>query len=64
LYKPHLLTVLSHQGLPRVLENTLPSFLSSKHQEENEIEDDWKLFGEYLEGGARINLNVRQVFPS
>lgn len=24
--------------------------------------DDWRLFGEYLERGARINVNVRTVF--
>jgi len=24
--------------------------------------DDWRLYGEYLERGARINVNVRSVF--
>ncbi|KAM0754441.1 hypothetical protein T439DRAFT_338281 [Meredithblackwellia eburnea MCA 4105] len=46
-------------GLPRVLEDTLPSYLSSAAEG---APPDWKLFGEYLEMGARININVREVF--
>ncbi|CAO3638559.1 unnamed protein product [Mucor hiemalis] len=47
-------------GVPLILENTLPDYLSSQ----NEYEDspDWKLVGDYL-STSRINLNIRQVFP-
>lgn len=53
-------------GLPRVLEDTLPEYLSvrggidSGIQAEGEQERlDWTKYGEYLERGARININLR-----
>ncbi|ORX51332.1 hypothetical protein DM01DRAFT_1324507 [Hesseltinella vesiculosa] len=42
----------AYHGVPRILEQTLPSFLDSQH---------WPLYGGYMDQ-ARINLNVRQVF--
>ncbi|GAA5815660.1 hypothetical protein MFLAVUS_009173 [Mucor flavus] len=47
-------------GVPLILENTLPDYLSNK----NEYSDspDWKLFGDYM-STSRINLNIRQVYP-
>ncbi|KAK4702620.1 hypothetical protein P7C70_g3603, partial [Phenoliferia sp. Uapishka_3] len=50
-------------GLPRVLNDTLPEYLASDCQCPN-VEDpnQWKAFGEYLEGGTRLNINVREVF--
>ncbi|SGY16482.1 BQ5605_C012g06884 [Microbotryum silenes-dioicae] len=51
-------------GVPRILSDTLPPYLSSTlnlEGEEGQEEDDWKLFGEFLEMGARINFNVRTV---
>ncbi|ORZ24045.1 hypothetical protein BCR42DRAFT_342045 [Absidia repens] len=50
----------SYHGVPRILENTLPPYLSS---EQDEHGADWKLYGDYM-ASARINLNIRQVFPS
>ncbi|GAA5887327.1 hypothetical protein JCM6882_002493 [Rhodosporidiobolus microsporus] len=52
----------AYHGLPRVLPDTLPSFLSSTQPEAVEGTDDWRPYGEYLERGARINVNVRSVF--
>lgn len=59
-------------GLPRVLADTLPSYLTSTrvdedHEHEADIDAekdaiDWSEYGKYLEGGARLNINVRQVF--
>ena len=47
-----------HRGVPRILENTLPMHLRSLGNN-----DDWEPFAEYLRT-TRINVNVRQVFPS
>ncbi|GAA5829253.1 hypothetical protein JCM11251_004983 [Rhodosporidiobolus azoricus] len=52
----------AYHGLPRVLSGTLPSFLSSTQPEPVETVDDWRPYGEYLERGARINVNVRSVY--
>lgn len=56
-------------GLPRIVEDSLPDYLRSDALDDcgEMAEDDvrpseWKLFGEYLESGARINVNVRSVF--
>jgi len=46
----------SYHGVPRVLEGTLPQYLAPCPGE------TWRNFGEYLQT-ARINVNVRQVFP-
>ncbi|KAL8276287.1 hypothetical protein RQP46_011315 [Phenoliferia psychrophenolica] len=46
-------------GLPRVLEGTLPEYLSSTHADAT---PEWEPFGQYLGLGARININVREVF--
>ena len=43
-------------GVPRILEGTLPSHL------EDDATSDWAAYEEYLRN-ARINVNVRQVFP-
>ncbi|GAA5892796.1 hypothetical protein JCM8208_004091 [Rhodotorula glutinis] len=51
-----------YHGLPRVLENSLPDHLRASHGDSAFSADDWRLFGEYLERGARINVNVRSVF--
>lgn len=47
-------------GVPLILENTLPDYLSNN----NEYSDspDWKLFGDFM-STSRINLNIRQVYP-
>ncbi|KAG8898913.1 hypothetical protein FRC01_010724 [Tulasnella sp. 417] len=44
-------------GVPRILEGTLPSHLST-----TENGDDWEPFAEYM-ANTRVNINVRQVFP-
>jgi len=49
-------------GLPRVLEGSLPVYLRASQDEAVQGADDWRLYGEYLERGARINVNVRSVF--
>lgn len=50
---------LSIAALPRVLEGTLPDYLRA---DAAEADPEWGLYGEYLERGARINVNVRSVF--
>lgn len=45
------------QGVPRILEGTLPPHLSATGNE-----DDWEPFAEYM-ANTRVNINVRQVFP-
>ncbi|GAA6051661.1 hypothetical protein JCM3770_001217 [Rhodotorula araucariae] len=52
----------AYHGLPRVLEGSLPDYLSALQGEVVEGVEDWRLYGEYLERGARINVNVRSVF--
>lgn len=55
-------------GLPRVIAGTLPRYLAADYvptedeRPDRTEADDWRLFGEYLEGGARLNINVRAVF--
>lgn len=43
-------------GVPRILDNTLPSHFSAAGDEE------WAPYEEYLRT-TRVNINVRQVFP-
>ncbi len=45
-------------GIPRILEGTLPSHL----QDLKGNDDEWRPFAHYMQT-ARINVNVRQVFP-
>ncbi|GAA5951116.1 hypothetical protein JCM8115_005059 [Rhodotorula mucilaginosa] len=53
----------AYHALPRVLENTLPDYLRADCPDpEGLAGEQWKLYGEYLERGARINVNVRSVF--
>ena len=49
-------------GLPRILEGSLPEYLASTTGDEDGVDspDEWRMFGEYLERGTRININVRQ----
>ncbi|KAM0788478.1 hypothetical protein ACM66B_001611 [Microbotryomycetes sp. NB124-2] len=47
-------------GLPRVISDTLPEHLQSSTMSERAHE--WSSFGQYLEQGVRININVRTVF--
>ncbi|KAH7910652.1 hypothetical protein BJ138DRAFT_1064760 [Hygrophoropsis aurantiaca] len=51
----------AYHGVPRVLENTLPTHFDSC-EIEGAIEGDLKLYKEYMKT-TRININVRQVFP-
>ncbi|GAA5983822.1 hypothetical protein JCM11641_005206 [Rhodosporidiobolus odoratus] len=53
---------LAFHGLPRVLAGTLPSFLAADQADEVRGTENWTPYGEYLERGARINVNVRSVF--
>jgi len=46
----------AYHGVPRILEDTLPPHLEASG------EDEWNVYEEYLRT-ARINVNVRQVFP-
>lgn len=56
--------LLAHAGLPRVIADSLPAHLAPEveREEGEEKEGEWRLFGEYLQAGARINVNVRAVF--
>lgn len=45
----------AYHGVPRILENTLPTHLE-------EGDDDWAVYADYMQT-SRINVNVRQVFP-
>ncbi|KAG2200612.1 hypothetical protein INT47_007356 [Mucor saturninus] len=47
-------------GVPLILENTLPDYLSNNNQYADS--PDWKLFGDFM-STSRINLNIRQVYP-
>ncbi|KAI1315981.1 hypothetical protein EDD11_010563 [Mortierella claussenii] len=59
-------------GVPRIIEDTLPSYLGrgrlsdQEQQRQDEPEGaqdpDWDVYAEYL-AEARINLNIRQVYP-
>ncbi|KAF9905043.1 hypothetical protein EC991_002052 [Linnemannia zychae] len=44
-------------GVPRIIEDTLPEYLQS-----NPSNPDWDIYADYL-AEARINLNIRQVYP-
>lgn len=46
---------LSLLGVPRIIENSLPEYLSTRVKDE-----DWELYGSYM-STSRINLNIRQV---
>ncbi|KAJ8658257.1 alkylated DNA repair protein AlkB [Lichtheimia ornata] len=48
-------------GVPRIIEDTLPEYLSAPLPDTDE-DDDWELYSEFLKT-SRININVRQVFP-
>ncbi|THU99303.1 hypothetical protein K435DRAFT_751863, partial [Dendrothele bispora CBS 962.96] len=48
----------AYHGVPRILENTLPSHMESSESDR----DEWRLYEEYMKT-TRININVRQVFP-
>lgn len=43
-------------GVPRIIEGTLPGYLQKSQ------DPDWDIYAEYL-AEARINLNIRQVYP-
>ncbi|BGP54487.1 hypothetical protein JCM8202v2_002068 [Rhodotorula sphaerocarpa] len=52
----------AYHALPRVLEGTLPDHLRPDPPDlDDEQKADYRLYGEYLERGARINVNVRSV---
>ncbi|KAG0056978.1 hypothetical protein BGZ83_002585 [Gryganskiella cystojenkinii] len=44
-------------GVPRIIENTLPDYLQTRPDD-----PEWDIYAEYL-SEARINLNIRQVYP-
>ncbi|GAA5935627.1 uncharacterized protein JCM15063_001758 [Sporobolomyces koalae] len=56
----------AYHGLPRVLEDTLPDYLRARPSESDGTDSlafdeqrEWQLYGEYLERGSRININLR-----
>jgi alkylated DNA repair protein alkB homolog 1 len=49
-------------GVPRILEGTLPEHFSQPPDSEDDHDSDWEHYERYMRG-ARININVRQVFP-
>ncbi|KDQ59558.1 hypothetical protein JAAARDRAFT_33136 [Jaapia argillacea MUCL 33604] len=53
----------AYHGVPRILENTLPPHLVALGPTASDSENqEWEPYAEYLRH-ARINVNVRQVFP-
>ncbi|KAF9358643.1 hypothetical protein BGX34_008828 [Mortierella sp. NVP85] len=44
-------------GVPRIIEDSLPSYLQSRPED-----PEWEIYADYL-SEARINLNIRQVYP-
>jgi len=60
----------AYHGVPRILADNLPRHLAegpcpkdgNTDGDEVEEEDDWAPYAAYLQN-ARINVNVRQVFP-
>ncbi|KAG0366970.1 hypothetical protein BC939DRAFT_499676 [Gamsiella multidivaricata] len=44
-------------GVPRIIEDTIPEYLRSRPEE-----PEWDIYADYLVE-ARINLNIRQVYP-
>ncbi|KAI7866290.1 hypothetical protein BDF14DRAFT_1816265 [Spinellus fusiger] len=53
------INTMTYTGVPRIIQDTLPSYLSSK--EACSDSPDWSPYGAYMET-SRINVNVRQVF--
>jgi hypothetical protein len=51
------LTLCIRSGVPRILGNTSPSYFRARDDN-----TDWVPYAEYIHT-ARININVRQVFP-
>ncbi len=49
----------AYHGVPRILEGTLPAYLD---EGATVTEDMWAPYARYMRT-ARININVRQVFP-
>ncbi|GAA5852870.1 hypothetical protein JCM5353_001226 [Sporobolomyces roseus] len=55
----------AYHGLPRVLAETLPLYLQAtcgglgEEGLERDATNSWRPYGEYLERGARININLR-----
>jgi len=52
----------AYHGVPRILEGTLPEHFSQPPDPEDDGDGDWEPYERYMRG-ARININVRQVFP-
>lgn len=54
----------AYHGVPRIFEGTCPTYLAdpSAYTLGRDGAEDWQPYAEYLHG-ARINVNVRQVFP-
>lgn len=44
-------------GVPRIIEDTLPGYLQQDPED-----PEWDIYADYLVE-ARINLNIRQVYP-
>lgn len=56
----------AYHGIPRIIEGSLPQHLSRCDSEDLDIDErgaDWNVFANYL-ATTRININIRQVFPS
>jgi alkylated DNA repair protein alkB family protein 1 len=54
----------NYHGVPRIIENTLPEYLTSSKTNTSLEEDElnyWDVIADYLES-TRVNINVRQVF--
>lgn len=55
-------------GLPRILQDSVPDYLrhdvSLTPDQLDVAPSEWTRCGEYLEQGARLNINVRQVFST
>jgi hypothetical protein len=59
LFEPHSAStnsVMDVVGVPRIIEDTLPSHFQA------DLDPDWEPYAAYVQT-ARININVRQVFP-
>ncbi|GJE98122.1 alpha-ketoglutarate-dependent dioxygenase AlkB [Phanerochaete sordida] len=52
----------AYHGVPRILEDTCPTYLLQGHTGQDGEGDEWKPYADYMRN-ARINVNVRQVFP-
>ncbi|KXN69550.1 hypothetical protein CONCODRAFT_7959 [Conidiobolus coronatus NRRL 28638] len=54
----------NYHGVPRIIENTLPEYLTSSKTNPSLEEDElnyWDVIADYLQT-TRVNINVRQVF--